>query len=101
MICLRCGLCCVNLNIAIINPTSIQPDGTVNPDEPDSIILKPAGQKCPHLVYNEDKAVCIIHHLACYRGTSCEQFEQFGPESDVCVMGGYFRALSVGDHSRQ
>ena len=90
MICLRCGNCCIHLDVMIVNPRSIRPDGTRDPDDPDSMIIKPSGQRCPHLVCRDDVATCTIHELPCYRGTPCEQFEQFGREDDVCIMGRYF-----------
>lgn len=93
MICLRCGNCCVHLDIAIIDPKSILPDGTINPNRSMAIIFKPAGERCPHLVFDGETAVCTIHHLSCYRGTPCDEFEQLGPENSVCIMSGYFRKL--------
>jgi len=93
MICLRCGYCCTHLDVAVVNPGSIGPDGTVDPKDSDVVIFKPAGEKCPHLVCSEKNATCTIHHLPCYAGTPCEQFEQFGPEDSVCMMGGYFKLL--------
>jgi hypothetical protein len=61
------------------------------------MIFKPAGQRCPHLAHQPDRdcclALCTIHHLPCYRGTPCEQFEQLGPEDAVCVMSRYLQAL--------
>ena len=74
----------------IVNPKSIKPDGTIDHEDPDSMIFKPKGQKCPHLAYVGDKAVCTIHELPCYHKTPCDQFEQFGREDDVCIMGRYF-----------
>ncbi|OPY51501.1 MAG: hypothetical protein A4E48_01556 [Methanosaeta sp. PtaU1.Bin060] len=94
MICLRCGNCCVYLDIAIIDPGSILPDGTIDPDRSMAMIFKPAGVMCPHLLFDGKTAVCTIHHLSCYRGTPCDQFEQIGPEDSVCIMSGYFRALA-------
>ncbi len=95
MLCLRCGQCCFHLDINVINPRSILPDGTVNPDDPEAMIFKPARQMCPHLVIEDEGAACMatcaIHHLPCYRGTPCDQFEQIGPEDAVCIMSGYFR----------
>ncbi len=91
MICMRCGQCCFHLDIFIINPRSILPDGTINPDDPEAMIFKPARQRCPHLSVDRDKTSCTIHHLPCYRGTPCEQFEQIGLADDVCMMSGYFR----------
>ena len=97
MICKRCGQCCFYLDIFIINPRSILPDGTLNPDDTEAMIFKPARKTCPHLVYEAEGegkgkvAVCTIHHLPCYRGSPCEQFEQMGQAEDICMMFGYFR----------
>ncbi len=95
MICKRCGQCCYHLDIFIINPKSILSDGTINPHDPQAMIFKPAGKGCPHLAYEAagegEIAVCTIHHLPCYRGSPCEQFEQLGLADDVCIMSGYFR----------
>ncbi len=93
MICLRCGCCCTNLDVVIINPRSIRPDGTVDPDDRDCVVFKPAGRKCPHLAYRDEKAICTIHHLPCYEGTPCDQFEQFGPADAVCMLGSYFKSI--------
>ncbi|MHC1688398.1 MAG: hypothetical protein AB9879_11880 [Methanothrix sp.] len=90
MICLRCGNCCRYLDIFVINPRSILPDGTLDPHDPESMIFKPAGDVCPHFICDRDVAVCTIHHLPCYQGTPCRQFELLGPEEQVCMMGGYF-----------
>jgi len=75
----------------IINPRSIRPDGTIDLDDPGSMIRKPKGQKCPHLAHLGEVAVCTIHDLSCYRGTPCDRFDQFGPEDAVCVLGGFFK----------
>jgi hypothetical protein len=97
MLCLRCGQCCLHLDIFIINPSSILADGSIGADNHEAMIFKPAGQRCPHLAHQPEGegsiAVCTIHHLPCYRGTPCEQFEQIGPEDAVCVMSRYLRSL--------
>ncbi|MGA9097904.1 MAG: hypothetical protein WB392_03135, partial [Methanotrichaceae archaeon] len=64
MKCLRCGRCCINLDIYIIDPESIRPD-----DLSARMIFKPKGKRCPHLTYQDQTATCTIHHLPCYRGT--------------------------------
>lgn len=92
MICIRCGLCCQNLDVMIVNPGSIRPDGTVDPEDPDSFIKKPMGKRCPHLAYLGDLAVCIIHDLPCYGGTPCDLFDQIGPDDGFCTFSGYFKA---------
>ena len=98
MICLRCGQCCLHLDIFVVNPASILADGSIDPDDQEAMIFKPAGQRCPHLAFQAaregEMAVCTIHHLPCYRGTPCDQFEQVGPEDAVCIMSGYFKALA-------
>ncbi|MFB3766018.1 MAG: hypothetical protein ACE14P_12335 [Methanotrichaceae archaeon] len=91
MKCIRCGRCCTKLDIYIVNPESIRSDGTMDPSY--QMIFKPGGTRCPHLTYHGETAVCIIHHLLCYRGTPCDLFEQFGPEDSICIMGSYFKEL--------
>ncbi|VVB68248.1 Uncharacterised protein [uncultured archaeon] len=90
MICLRCGKCCQLLDIFIVNPSSILPDGRLDTKDPWAMIPKPAGERCPHLSWESDLAVCTIHHLPCYQGTPCQQFEQVGPEEAACITKGYF-----------
>ena len=92
MICLRCGYCCVHLDVAIVNPESILPDGSVDIGDPGSVMYKPKGHRCPHLVCLEGKATCSIHTFSCYQGTPCQQFEQFGREDDLCILGSYYKA---------
>lgn len=95
MICLRCGQCCLHLDIFVVKKSSILADGSIDPEDRQAMILKPAGERCPHLAPRTGGlAVCTIHHLPCYRGSPCEQFEQLGPEDAVCVMSGYFLALA-------
>jgi hypothetical protein len=98
MICLRCGGCCLQLDIFVVNPDRIREDGSIDLCDPESMIFKPSEKKCPHLFFQADPAgddekiaVCTIHHLACYQGTPCQQFEQMGPEGDVCIMSAYFK----------
>jgi len=90
MICLRCGNCCFLLDVLIANPKSILPDGSLDPEDPWAMISKSAGERCPHFSWEGNLAVCAIHHLPCYQGTPCQQFEQFGPTDAACVMRGYF-----------
>ena len=74
MICLRCGQCCLHLDIFVVNPSSILADGGIDTDDQEAMIFKPAGKRCPHLAHQPDRdgclAVCTIHHLPCYRGIS-------------------------------
>jgi len=93
MICKRCGNCCLHLDIFVVNPRSILPDGTLDRSDPEAMIQKPGGQMCPHLAFvvmpEGEIACCTIHHLPCYRDTPCEKFEQIGPEDSVCLLSSY------------
>jgi len=93
MICLRCGQCCLELDISIVNPRSILLNGTLDFEDTEAMILKPAGNRCPHLSFEGGQAVCIIHHLPCYQGTPCQLFEQIGPDDAACVLSGYFKVV--------
>lgn len=53
MLCLRCGRCCIYLDIFIVNPSSILPDGSINPGESETMVFAPAGQMCPHLRFTD------------------------------------------------
>jgi hypothetical protein len=103
MICLRCGGCCYNLDIFVVNPDKIREDGSIDLTDSASMIFKPSDKKCPHLFFQASPdgagagmAVCSIHHLPCYQGSPCQQFEQMGPEDDVCMMSDYFQKLCAG-----
>lgn len=123
MLCLRCGGCCLHLDIFIVNPLSILSDGSIDPNDQETMIFKPAGKGCPHLAFKTasqaafeavfqdgckndregDYAVCTIHHLPCYQATPCQQFEQVGPRDAVCIMSGYFKSQmpELGDGAAQ
>ncbi|MGC9514465.1 hypothetical protein [Methanocrinis sp.] len=92
MICQRCGFCCINLDVMVVNPRSIRPDGTIDSSDPGTMINKQGGRKCPHLAYIGDVAVCTIHDLSCYRGTPCDRFDQIGPQDGFCVLAAYFKS---------
>ena len=97
MLCLRCGQCCLCLDIFIVNPSSILADGSIDPEDLEAMIFKPAGKRCLHLAFQASRkgeiAVCTIHHLPCYRGSPCEEFEQVGPKDAVCIVSEYFQSL--------
>ena len=95
MICLRCGQCCLQLDIFIINPRSIHSDGTLDYEDLEAMIFKPAGKICPHLSLESNQAVCMIHHLPCYQGTPCQEFEQIGPNDYACVFSEYFKSAKL------
>jgi hypothetical protein len=92
VICQRCGYCCIHLDVNIVNPRTILPGVNTDPGEREVWVLKPKGQRCPHLSFHGDLVVCVIHAMPCYKGSPCDQFEQLGREDDLCVLGAYFKA---------
>ncbi len=103
MICKRCGRCCIHLDILVVNPRSILPDGSLDRSDPEAMILKPAGQICPHLVEAKaegDIATCTIHSLPCYKETPCERFEQIGPQDSICLLHSYLSEQRREDRKR-
>lgn len=81
MKCLRCGHCCINYEVMIVNdPTK----GVC----PDNIIYKPSGTPCQHLKGDKPgEYFCGIHDYSWYEETPCFQFSQIEKEDSNCRMG--------------
>jgi len=97
MICLRCGYCCIAYDVIIISPEFVQPK--INFDNPEishKLIHKKCGEICPHLRWEENKAVCSIHHYEWYKDTPCFRHEQIesSPKS-LCRLGEYFQKEGI------
>jgi len=101
MICQRCGNCCFHLDIYIVNPEAILPDGTLRSARAEAMILKHAKVACPHIAWAGGIAVCNIHHLPCYSGTPCQQLEQPGPQDSLCVLGSYLERCQGGPREKE
>ena len=56
MICLRCGYCCINLSVIIINPIYIQKKLDLNNLTDEGFIHKPDGILCPYLNFTGKKS---------------------------------------------
>lgn len=57
-----------------------------------SLMHKPGGQWCPHLVFNESKASCAIHDKPFYKRTPCFEFTQIeASPNDDCRIGAGIR----------
>jgi hypothetical protein len=100
MICLRCGYCCINLSVVIIHPDHIQKDLNLKeifydlPEE--ALIFKPDGELCPHLVFEDKKAICKIHHFDWFKDTPCHQHTQIEQSKDCnCRMGEYLSKENI------
>ncbi len=88
MICQRCGFCCLHLDVMIINPRSIRSDGTIDPEDRNSMIKKQKGEKCPHLAHSGEVAVCTIHDLPCYRVRPATYSNRSAPRMDPASSAG-------------
>jgi hypothetical protein len=57
-----------------------------------SLMHKPSGQKCPHLVFNEGVASCLIHDKPFYKRTPCFNHSQIeASPNDDCRIGAGIR----------
>ncbi len=89
IICLRCGQCCIVSLVAIIKPECI--DDVLDFESEtilDKIMHKPDGP-CPHLEWNDNKAICKIHDKPWYKKTPCYSHNQI-PDNTKCRTGLYF-----------
>jgi Fe-S-cluster containining protein len=82
MKCLRCGYCCINYDVIIVDNPKL---GIVE----SNLKHKPSGIKCQHLIGNAPgKYSCTIHNEKWYKETPCFAFSQI--ESDInspCRIG--------------
>ncbi len=90
MICVNCGMCCVDYDVIIINPKAISKDGNVNLNDDKSYIHKGSGKACPHLYWDDEKSQCHIHNYEWYKKTPCYDFGQIeSSKDDICRIGYY------------
>ena len=92
MICLRCGYCCLYLDVIIIKPEKISRGGDVDFEDESSYMHKPSLERCPHLIWEKGLAVCKIHHLPWFQKTPCADFSQIEEDvNDPCRLGTYWK----------
>ena len=84
MKCLRCGYCCIALEVVI-------PLRRVRAEK--DMAIKHTGQMCPFLSYDEWRvASCAIHDKKFYKGSPCDSHTQIEPSHDCeCRMGRHLR----------
>lgn len=81
MLCLRCGWCCRNLMVMIVDDPE---KGLV----PGNIIYHPGdGVDCKHLL---DDNICAVHNHEWYPDTPCAQFDQVG--AGKCRIGQFIQS---------
>lgn len=89
MKCLRCGYCCVASAVAIVSPSHVSEN--VDLDNV-GVEFKRSYELCPHLKFENNEAVCTIHHYKWYKYTPCARHSQIEPQNSNCRLGIYFRA---------
>jgi hypothetical protein len=81
MICLRCGYCCIEYVVGIVN----------NPElgiSEGNILPKTSGEKCKHLIgAAPGEYSCAIHNYTWYEETPCAEFTQVGKPDSPCRRG--------------
>ena len=95
MKCLRCGSCCVMLDVIIVDDPELG-------IKEDNLKHKPSGERCQHLLGNVfGEMSCSIHDRPWYDETPCASHGQV--ESKVtndCRTGAYVLALKSSNEYR-
>lgn len=84
MVCLRCGYCCINYDVIIVD------DPAKGPAE-GNLKHKPSRQRCQHLLGDGlGNYSCAIHDEPWYPETPCFRHGQIEKSADTpCRMGAY------------
>ena len=87
MKCLRCGYCCKNYSVVVVNDPKKGIKGS------NLIFHKGEGKSCIHLLEDSPspgKCSCAIHHYEWYKDTPCFAHGQIESDpNDLCRMGNY------------
>jgi len=95
MKCLRCGYCCVQLEVVIVAPAAVRPNLRIEELSPDDFLNKHTGEVCPHLRVEDGEASCNIHHYEFYKHTPCYQHSQIESGDSPCRIGEGVRSGKV------
>lgn len=83
MICLRCGYCCKNYDVIIVDKPEL---GIVE----NNLIHKPSGMPCKHLLGDKPgEYSCAIHDFSWYKETPCYSHGQIEQKNSNCRIGEY------------
>lgn len=84
MNCLRCGYCCKNYVVTIVD----DPDIGYDPMSEDNLIVHEGGGPCKHLIGDTPgEYSCAVHGKSWYPETPCYEFRQIGKPGAACRMG--------------
>ena len=84
MKCLRCGYCCIQYEVNIVDNPEL---GVIE----SNLKAKYTGERCQHLRGDvPGKYSCAVHNYSWYKQTPCYQFGQVElSENDPCRIGEY------------
>ena len=83
MKCLRCGYCCTNYCVIIV-------DDPVKGIKEDNLICHEGNGPCKHLIGDcPGKFSCALHSYPWYKETPCFAFTQLPENDSNCRMGEY------------
>ena len=80
MICLRCGYCCINYPVTII-------DNPILPLSEENLIFHYGGKPCKHLQGTTGNYNCVVHNHPDYKKTPCFQHSQVESKNSNCRIG--------------
>jgi len=83
--------------VVIINPDFVD---VYNPTEEDYdkvqswLMIKKSGENCPHMKWDGDTAICLIHHMKWFLDTPCGK-SQVESRNSECRIGAHNRKMKI------
>lgn len=98
MICLNCGLCCIQFDVVIISPEYAREglDVEDGPTMEKACIIKKGRDVCPHLFWDGDQSRCMIHHYSWYETTPCYAYGQIESNPRQFCRSGVWSIQKLG-----
>lgn len=89
MLCQRCGHCCISMWVIV----------PVQVEEEIRACVKPAGQECPNLSFDDEMmASCSVHNLPEFRNSPCWVYGNSEVDPDFYLWAG--KPCQVGESYR-
>ncbi len=83
MICLRCGYCCIQYDVIIVDNPELEISEK-------NITHKPSGERCKHLEGDKPgEYSCKLHNKPWYVETPCYAYGQIEQTNSNCRIGEY------------
>jgi len=98
LICLDCGLCCIQFDVVIISPDyareglDVEDFSTMKK----AAIIKKGRNPCPHLYWEGDQSRCMVHHYSWYDTTPCYHYGQIESDPRQFCRSGAWSIWNLG-----